>query len=55
MRLYSRNVIREYGIFDGRQRPRQRRHPRRRLAVPGKYGHKWAKWVRRVQLIADER
>ncbi len=26
-----------------------------RLAVPGKYGHKWAKWVRRVQLIADER
>ena len=26
-----------------------------RLAVPGKYGHKWAKWVRRVHLIADER
>ncbi len=26
-----------------------------RLAVPGKYGHKWAKWVRRVQLIADDR
>ncbi len=26
-----------------------------RLAVPGKYGYKWAKWVRRVQLVADER
>ena len=26
-----------------------------RLAVPGKYGHKWARWFRRVQLIADER
>ncbi len=26
-----------------------------RLAVPGKYGYKWAKWVHRVELVADER
>ncbi len=26
-----------------------------RLAIPGKYGYKWAKWVHRVELIPDER
>lgn len=26
-----------------------------RLAIPGKYGYKWAKWVHRVELVADER
>ncbi len=26
-----------------------------RLAVPGKYGYKWAKWVQRVELVGDER
>jgi DMSO/TMAO reductase YedYZ molybdopterin-dependent catalytic subunit len=25
-----------------------------RLAVPGKYGFKWAKWVERVRLVAGE-
>ncbi len=25
-----------------------------RLAIPGRYGYKWAKWVQRVQLIAGE-
>ncbi|MFQ5879939.1 MAG: molybdopterin-dependent oxidoreductase [Dehalococcoidia bacterium] len=26
-----------------------------RLAVPGKYGYKWAKWVERIELVADDR
>ena len=26
-----------------------------RLAIPGKYGYKWAKWVQRVEFVADER
>ena len=26
-----------------------------RLAVPGKYGYKWAKWLVRIELVADER
>lgn len=29
-------------------------HPLR-LATPGKYGYKWAKWVKRIELINDER
>lgn len=24
-----------------------------RLAIPGKFGHLWAKWVRRIELLAD--
>ncbi len=26
-----------------------------RLAIPGKYGYKWAKWVQRVEFVADQR
>jgi DMSO/TMAO reductase YedYZ molybdopterin-dependent catalytic subunit len=26
-----------------------------RLAIPGKYGYKWAKWVQRLEFIADDR
>ena len=26
-----------------------------RLAIPGKYGYKWAKWIQRIELVADER
>ena len=26
-----------------------------RLAVPGKYGYQWAKWVLRIELVADDR
>jgi len=26
-----------------------------RLAIPGKYGYKWAKWVQRVEFVADDR
>ena len=26
-----------------------------RLAVPGKYGYQWAKWVVRIELVADDR
>jgi DMSO/TMAO reductase YedYZ molybdopterin-dependent catalytic subunit len=26
-----------------------------RLAVPGKYGYQWAKWVVRIELVTDER
>ena len=26
-----------------------------RLAIPGKYGYKWAKWVQRLEFVADER
>ena len=29
-------------------------HPLR-LAIPGKYGYKWAKWVQRIELVDDER
>ena len=29
-------------------------HPLR-LAIPGKYGYKWAKWVKRVELVDDDR
>jgi len=26
-----------------------------RLAIPGKYGYQWAKWVVRIELVADAR
>jgi DMSO/TMAO reductase YedYZ molybdopterin-dependent catalytic subunit len=26
-----------------------------RLAIPGKYGHQWAKWVTRIELATDKR
>jgi len=26
-----------------------------RLAIPGKYGYQWAKWVVRIELVADTR
>ena len=26
-----------------------------RLAIPGKYGYQWAKWVVRIELVADDR
>ena len=26
-----------------------------RLAIPGKYGYKWAKWVQRLEFVADDR
>jgi len=26
-----------------------------RLAVPGKYGYKWPKWVTRIEVVADDR
>ena len=26
-----------------------------RLAIPGKYGYQWAKWVVRIELVTDER
>ena len=26
-----------------------------RLAIPGKYGYKWAKWLVRIELVVDER
>lgn len=26
-----------------------------RLAIPGKYGYKWAKWIQRIELVDDER
>ena len=26
-----------------------------RLAIPGKYGYQWAKWVVRVELVTDQR
>ena len=26
-----------------------------RLAIPGKYGYKWAKWVVRIELVAHDR
>lgn len=29
-------------------------HPLR-LAIPGKYGYKWAKWVERIELVGSER
>ena len=26
-----------------------------RLAIPGKYGYQWAKWVVKIELVADRR
>ena len=26
-----------------------------RLAIPGKYGYKWPKWVTRIEIVADDR
>ena len=26
-----------------------------RLAIPGKYGYQWAKWVVKIELVADQR
>ena len=26
-----------------------------RLAIPGKYGYQWAKWVVRIELVSDDR
>ena len=26
-----------------------------RLAMPGKYGYQWAKWIQRLEVVTDDR
>ena len=50
--LLDREAFLAYSI--NRQKLPQFGYPLR-LVAPGKYGYQWAKWVRRIELISDQR
>ena len=50
--LLGREAFLAYGI--NHQRTPQFGYPLR-LVAPGKYGYQWAKWVRRIELVPDQR
>lgn len=50
--LLDREAFLAYGIND--QQIPKFGYPLR-LVAPGKYGYQWAKWVRRIELVADQR
>ena len=50
--LLDREAFLAYGI--NHQKVPQFGYPLR-LVAPGKYGYQWAKWVRRIELVPDQR